>query len=113
MFNLLKILILISWLGLLLAHYISVVSDSVLIGIMNATLGLCILADLLYLAINSLDAPGWMPRHPRAGFDTLDRALCLVWSCLTLTPWGLIAIVTDAAVKLFSRWAQALQESHA
>lgn len=79
----------------------------------NSLLGICILLDLLHLAINSLDAPGWMPRHPSAGFDGLDIALCLLFACLTLTPWGLLAVLTDAATKLFSRWAQALQESHA
>lgn len=80
---------------------------------LNGLLAVCFLLDLLHLAINSLNVRLWIPRHPSADFDRLDIALCLVFTCLTLTPWGLLAVLTDAACKLFSRWAQALQESHA
>lgn len=117
MLTLFRLLILLTWSLMLLAGYHPAEDDCpmVLVAVyfVQGLIAFCIAADLLCIAVNSLDPYRWRPRHTGVGYDLLDQALLLTFSCLTLTPWGLVAIVTDAAVKLFSRWAQALQESHA
>jgi hypothetical protein len=117
MLTLTRLLLAFSWFLMLLIGYHPSESSHLAvitaITVLNLVLIACIGFDLGYLVFNALDAEGWTQRHPSGGLDALDLILCLLWSCLTLTPYGLFAILTDGATKLFSRWAQALQESHA
>lgn len=117
MLTLSRLLLALSWFVMLLIGYhpseSSHLADITAIIVINILLIACIGFDLGYLVFNALDAENWIQRHPSGDLDALDLLLCLLWSCLTVTPYGLLAILTDAATKLFSRWAQALQESHA
>jgi len=85
--------------------------QSPLVNLLNICFGMMVVFDLLYIAVNALYADEWKPLDPRTRFDGLDATWCLVWSALTLTPWGLLAVLADAATKFFARWAQALKNA--
>lgn len=75
----------------------------------NGFLIVCIFLDLSSLVSNSLDTAQWDTTIPGSLLSPLDIALCLVWSGLNLSWFGIFAILSDATVRLFNRWAASIQ----
>lgn len=78
--------------------------DTFICHAINSLLGVCILIDLISLALLSLDPQLFAECLPNK-LRRLDIAICLIWSCLNLSPWGLLTVLTDAAGRIFHRWA--------
>lgn len=75
----------------------------------NGVLIVGVLLDLSSLVLNSLDTAHWDTSIPGSFLSPLDIAFCLVWACLNLSWFGILAILSDASVRLFNRWASHIQ----
>lgn len=77
--------------------------------VVNALLAFSITFDLTSLILNSLDCPNWTHNNI-SRFNGFDIAFCLLWDGLNISWFGILAVLSDAAVQLFGRWASAIQQ---